>query len=212
MTSMVASDLNNPAFVGAINPDTLLHVEFYWHEPVDVHKSEAAGKEVRLPRQPYIRIQAPGDKTSVVESPVFDRHKARWPDKWLYWQIKEGLIEGTQDVPGWKIEEWTHLQPEQVRELKFLRFSVVEQVAGASDEQVQKLGMGGLALREAARQALRARMGAEVREEMQKKDAEISALKAADAEKEERLKKMEAFVSQMQAASEKPAPLKARSG
>ena len=208
MTSMVASDLNNPQFVGAINPDTLLHVEFYWHEAEDVLKSEAAGKIVRLPKQPYIRIQNPGDKTSVVESPVFDRHKARWPDKWLYWQIKEGLVEGAADVPGWKVEEWTHLNPEQVRELKFLRFSVVEQVAGASDEQVQKLGMGGLALREAARQALRARMGAEVREELNKKEAEISALREQNRLMEEKFAKFEAFM----AASDKVPPLKARSG
>lgn len=210
MSSMVASDLNNPAFVGAINPDTLLHVEFYMHEAEDVHKSEAAGKLVRLPAQPYIRIQAPGDKTSVMESPVLERHKARWPDKWLYFQIKEGLIEGAADVPGWKIEEWTHLNPEQVRELKFLRFSVVEQVAGASDDQIQKLGMGGMALREAARQALRSRMGAEVKEEMQKKDAEISALKQQNDALAERMAKFEAFM----AASAPPAkePLKARSG
>ena len=201
MTAMVASDLNNPAFVGAINPDTLLHVEFYMHEPEDVHKSEAAGKVVRLPAQPYIRIQNPGDKTSVVESPVFERHKARWPDKWLYFQIKEGLVEGAADVPGWKVEEWTHLNPEQVRELKFLRFSVVEQVAGASDEQIQKLGMGGLGLREAARQALRARMGAETREAMEKKDAEISALKQANLEMQEKFAKFEAF---MAAAGDKP--------
>ena len=205
MTSMVASDLNNPAFVGAMNPDTLLSVEFYWHEPEDVLKSEAAGKIIRLPKQPYIRIMAPGDKTSIVESPVFERHKARWPDKWLYWQIKEGLIEGAQDVPGWKIEEWTHLTPEQVRELKFLRFSVVEQIAGASDDQVQKLGMGGLAIREAARQALRARMGAEVREEMNKKDAEISALKEANVAMQEKFAKFEAFM----AASVPPAQEKA---
>ena len=205
MSNMVASDLNNPAFVGAINPDTLLSVEFYWHEPEDVLKSEAAGKIIRLPKQPYVRIMAPGDKTSIVESPVFERHKARWPDKWLYWQIKEGLIEGVQDVPGWKIEEWTHLSPEQVRELKFLRFSVVEQIAGASDDQVQKLGMGGLAIREAARQALRARMGAEVREEMQKKDAAISALQQENADMKEKFAKFEAFMAASQVPEKKRA-------
>lgn len=203
MSSMVASDLNNPAFMGAMNPDTLLHVEFYMHETEDVHKSEAEGKVVRLPATPYVRIQSPGDKTAVVESPVFERHKARWPDKWLYFQIKEGLVEGTVDVPGWKVEEWTHLAPEQVRELKFLRFSVVEQVAGASDEQIQKLGMGGLGLREAARQALRARLGAEVKAEMQEKDAKISVLEADAQAMREKFAKFEAFM----AASEKPAPL-----
>lgn len=198
----IASDLNNRNFSGPVNPDSLLHVEFYWHEPEDVHKSEAAGKIVRLPKMPYVRIQNPGDKTSIMESPVLEQHKRRWPEKWLYWQMKEGIIEGVGEVPGWKIEEWTHLNQEQVRELKFQRFSVVEQLAGASDEQVQKIGMGGLALREAARQALRSRMGAEVKEEMQKKDAEIAALKAKDAEKEERLARLEALLTKPQPAAQ----------
>ena len=209
MSSMLASDLNNPAFAGPVNPDTMLAVEFYWHEPEDVHKSEAAGKVVRLPRMPYVRIQNAGDHTSVMESPVLESHKRRWPDKWLYFQIQNNMVEGAvTEIPGWKIEEWTHLNPEQVRELKYMRFSVVEQVANASDAQCQKMGMGGYGLREAARLALRERMGASVKAEMDKKDAEISALKTADAEKEERLKRLEALFAQQ----EKPAPLKAKSG
>lgn len=213
MSAMLASDLNNPHFVGPVNPDSLLAIEFYWHEPEDVHKSEAAGKVVRLPRMPYVRIAAAGDHTSEMCSPVLESHKRRWPDKWLYFQIQNNLVEGATEIPGWKIEEWTHLNPEQVRELKFMRFSVVEQVANASDAQCQKMGMGGYGLRESARLAVRERMGAAVKQEMDKKDAEISALKAADAEKEERLQKMEAFMAQMQAKTDdKPPPLKARSG
>lgn len=208
---MLASDLNNPAFAGAVNPDSLLSVEIYWHEPEDVLKSEAAGKVIRLPKIPYIRIQAAADHTAIMESPVQEHHKRRFPDKWLYFQIENNLLEGAAEIPGWKIEEWTHLNPEQVRELKHLRFTVVEQLANASDAQCQRMGMGGPGLREAARLALRARMGAEMQVEMEKKDAEIAALKAADAEKEERLKRMEAFMAQMQAAGDKP-PLKARSG
>ena len=203
--SLLASDLNNPAFVGAVNPDSMLSVEFFWHEPEDVHKSEAAGKVVRLPKMPYIRIQSPGDHTSIMESPVTERHKQRWPDKWLYFQIENNMVEGAAEIPGWKIEEWTHLNPDQVRELKHMRFTVVEQIANASDAQCQKMGMSGMSIREAARQALRSRLGVELKQEMEAKDAEISALKAADAEKEERLKKMEAFMAQMMAASEKPA-------
>ena len=104
------------------------------------------------------------------------------------------------------------MQPEQVRTLKFLRFSVVEQVANASDSQCQRMGMDGAGLRERAKLALRARMNVEMQQEMKKKDAELTALRAADADKDERLKKMEAFMAQMMAAGEKPAPLKARSG
>ena len=196
MSAMLASDLNNPAFVGPVNPDSLLAVEFYMHEPEDVHKSEAIGKVVRGPAIPYVRISSAGDHTSVMETPVTEIHKRRWPDRWLYFQIQNNMVEGAAEIPGWKIEEWTHLNPEQVRDLKFMRFSVVEQVANASDAQCQKMGMQGYGLREQARQALRARVGADVKAEMDKKDAKIKEL-------EEKMARFEAFMS----AQEKPAPL-----
>ncbi len=196
----IASDLNNPNFAGPINPDTLLSVEFFMHEPEDVHKSEAAGTLIRGPAIPNVRIQDPGDHTSIMESPVLETHKRRWPEKWLYFQIQHNMIEGAAEIPGWKISEWTELNPEQVRNLQFLRFSVVEQVANASDSQCQRMGMDGMSLREKARLALRARMGVEIKQEMDRKDAEISEMK-------ERLAKMEAFVAQQMSAAEKPAPL-----
>ena len=201
----IASDLNNTNFQGAINPDSLLSVEFYMHEPEDVHKSEAAGTLIKGPKMPYVRIQNPGDHTSIMESPVMESHKKRFPDKWLYFQMQNNMIEGASEIPGWKIEEWTELNPEQVRNLKFLRFSVVEQIANASDSQCQRMGMDGLSLREKARLALRARMGVEIKQEMDKKDAELAKMR-------ERLEKMEAFMASQMAAAEKPAPLKARSG
>ena len=193
--SLLASDLNNPAFVGAVNPDSILSVEFFWHEPEDVHKSEAAGKVVRLPKMPYIRIQAPGDHTSIMEAPVTERHKQRWPDKWLYFQIENNMVEGAAEIPGWKIEEWTHLNPDQVRELKHMRFTVVEQIANASDAQCQKIGMSGMSIREAARLALRSRLGVELKQEMDAKDAKISALENANKELTEKFAKFEAFMA-----------------
>lgn len=201
MSAMLASDLNNPAFVGPVNPDTMLAVEFYWHEPEDVLKSEAEGRLVRLPKMPYVRISTAGDHTSVMESPVFEQHKRRWPDKWLYFQIANNMVEGAAEIPGWKIEEWTHLNPEQVRELKHMRFSVVEQVANASDAQCQKMGMQGMSLREAARLAVRQRAIGDVQKEMDRKDAKIKEL-------EDKMARFEEFM----AAAEKPAPLKAKSG
>ena len=192
MSAMLASDLNNPAFVGPINPDSLLAVEFYMHEPEDVHASEREGRVVKGPAIPYVRIQAAGDHTSVMESPVQEQHKRRWPDRWLYFQIQNNMVEGAAEIPGWKLEEWTHLNPEQVRELKYMRFSVVEQVANASDAQCQKMGMQGYGLREKAREALRARVGADVKKEMDRKDAEIAELK-------EKMARFEAFMNEKQA-------------
>ena len=202
----IASDLNNPNFAGPINPDSLLSVEFFLHAPEDVHKSEAAGTLIRGPAIPYVRIQNPGDHTSIMESPVMESHKRRFPEKWLYFQIQNNMVEGAAEIPGWKISEWTELNPEQVRNLQFLRFSVVEQVANASDSQCQRMGMDGMSLREKARLALRARMGVEIKQEMEAKEAKISAL-------EEKVARFEAFMAaQEKAAQEKPLGLPKKNG
>lgn len=188
---MLASDLQNPEYVGSANPDEKLFVEFYMHKPEDPNKSAVAGKRIYGEETPYVRIQVPGDKTTVIETPVVEEHKRRWPQKYLYFQMQNGLIGGDASIPGWRVEEWDYLTPDQVRELQYMRFSVVEQIAGASDAQVQRLGMGGVGMRDAARKALRDRMGAETREELAKKDAEL-------AEMRERMAKLEALVMQAQ--------------
>jgi hypothetical protein len=117
----------------------------------------------------------------------------------MNWQMKEGLIHADDNIPGWKIEEWNYLNPEQVRELKYLRFNVVEQIAGASDEQVQRLGMGGMALREEARRAMRDRMGAEVKSALQAKDAELTDLRSQMAKMQEQMQQL------LEAATKPPA-------
>lgn len=188
---MLASDLNNPEFMNPQNPDSMLHVEFYWHAPLDLLKSQEAGKEVRGEKVPYVRIQRPGDTTTVVETVVRDDHKRRWPEKWLYWQMKEGLVEAGREIAGWKIEEWPLLNEDQVRDLKYKRFYVVEQIAGASDSQIQSMGMGGLGLREQAKKALRDRMGIETKDALAEKDKEIKEMK-------ERMERLEAMLMAQQ--------------
>ena len=186
---MLASDLNNPEFQGSIpNPDGLLHVEFYWEEPIQQFKSFKAGKPVRGPRIPFVMIMRPGDKTSIIRTPVRDDIKARFPQKWLAWQMKEGMIEGAgADAPGWKIDEWPVLTMEQKHELNYLRFYTVEQLAGASDTQLQRLGIGGVGMREQARVALKARYREEYDAEIKRKDEELAQMK-------ERLAKLETLL------------------
>lgn len=180
---MLASDLNNPEFAGARNPDSGLYVEFFWHEAVDAwasrEKSNAEQRNVvvKLPKAPFIRIMVPGDKTSEWTGEVSEALKRRFPQQWMAWQINEGLIDSVGDIPGWKLDEWDELEDDLKRELKHMRFQTVEQLAGASDKQIQGIGMGGLALRERAKVALRNKMGAETRAALEAKDAETKALK-----------------------------------
>lgn len=193
---MLASDMNNPEFVGARNPDSGLYVEFYMHEPIDswgsMEKSREAQRKVviKLPPQPFIRIMVPGDKTSIFETAVEESHKQRFPREWLAFQIQEGLIGGEEDIPGWKLTDWDELSEDAVRELQYLRFQTVEQLAGASDKQIQGIGMGGIGLREKARVALRNRMGDETRAALEAKSAETEALKAEMAEMREMMAAM----------------------
>ena len=63
--------------------------------------------------------------------------------------------------------------------------------------QVQKIGMGGLGLREMARQALRAKMGAETKAALDTKDREISELKSG-------MEKMQAQMEQLLALATAP--------
>lgn len=194
----LASDLNNTEFVGAKNPDSGLYVEFYWHEPIDAWASAEKSREqqrkveVKLPKQPFVRIMVPGDKTSIFETAVQEAHKQRFPRQWMAWQIAEGIIGGEEDIPGWKISEWTEVDPEMARELLYMRFQTVDQLAGASDRQIQGLGIGGVGLREKARVALRNRMGEETRKALEGERAEKEALKA---EMEDLKAQMAAFIA-----------------
>ena len=190
---MLASDLSNPEFVGARNPDHGLFVEFYWHEPVDAWASKEQSQQqqkkvvVKLAKQIYCRTMVPGDKQTIWEEPCRPHHQQRFPREWMAWQIAEGIIGGEGEIPGWKLSEWPELTEDQVRELMYLRFQTVEQVAGANDKQIQGMGMGGLALREKAKAALKNRMGAETVAALEAKDKEMAELKANMAAMQEQM-------------------------
>ena len=201
---MLASDLNNREFVNPTNPDELLHVEFYMHAPLDPNKSAAARKQVFAESVPFVRIMRPGDNTSIIETPVRDDHKARWPQRWLAFQMREGMIEGAIDVPGWKIEEWPVINEGQVHELKYLRFSTVEQIAGASDLALQNVGLvGGMAafaLREKAKAYLNAAAGMA---EPQKNAQELAELRAQSKAQADTIAAMSAQLNDMLAAKDR---------
>ena len=211
MSQLLASDLNNPEFAGAINPDSLLHCEFYMHNPLDKWASEEAsykeGRNIRINKYkeavPFCRIMKPGDNTSIITTEARDDHKRRFPNQWLKFQMDEGLINEAIGVHGTPLEDWPELkdQPEQIRDLKYKRFYTVEQIAGASDASVQGMGMGGLGFREKARQFLRGKVAADIHTEMQAKDKQLAEMQA----------QMKAMQEQMAALSaQKPAEPKRR--
>lgn len=173
---MLASDLNNNEFVGAQNPDAMVHVEFYEHEAVDKWKSDETGIKSFKPKCPFVRIAVPGNQTLTLERPASPEDAKRWPRQWLHFQMQTGMIANAENVPGWNLTEWKELDQETVRQLNFLRFYTVEQLAGANDAQIQGIGMGGEGLRQKAKRALAEKHGEEVNKAVAERDAKISAL------------------------------------
>lgn len=151
------------------NADAQLHVEFYIRED-GPNKGNS-----------YVRIQAPGDKTNVIDQPVREDHKGRFPRQWLYFQMQQS--EGAAQEIGTPLSQWLTDAPEdinrdQIAELTILKFLTVEQLALASDAQLQRVGMGGVGLRERARQYLNRKNRVESNAELEDTKRQLAELQA----------------------------------
>jgi hypothetical protein len=149
------------------NADSHLHVEFYMYD-------KAPYKDT-----PFVRIMVPGDKTNIIEQPARDYHKERFIRQWLHFQSQnsDGMVVGT------KLEQWHKDKPEefndhQMAELQILKFQTVEQVATATDAQLQRIGMGAAGLRERARAYLMQKNQSDSNSELAKTRSELDELKA----------------------------------
>lgn len=152
--------------------DNKLFVEFYEQE-----RMPDRGKV-------YVRIMVPGDKLNIIDTPVRDYHKERFPRQWLHYSMKAN--EGASAI-GVPLLEWAKEAPDdiavnQLEELTILKFQTVEQVATATDAQLQRVGMGAVALQQRARAFLQSRNKTATKSEMDELKAELAAAKAAIAE------------------------------
>ena len=148
------------------NADSHLHVEFYVYDK-EPYKEK-----------PFVRIIVPGDKTSVVDQPVRDDHKQRFPRQWLHFQMQNNNAE----VIGVPLKDWVRDDPEnfndlQMAELQIFKFQTVEQVATASDSQLQRIGMGAVGLREMARRYLSVKNQSSSQTEIEKMKQEHAEMK-----------------------------------
>lgn len=150
------------------NADSKLHVEFYEHD-------RAPYKGV-----PFVKIMVPGDRHTIIDQPVAEHHKERFPRQWLYYQMK---AEGSgAPLPGLDLGVWENESPEdltrgQLDELRVLKFQTVEQVATASDAQLQRVGMSGLGLRERARTYLASRNNVQASAELADLKSQIESMR-----------------------------------
>lgn len=149
------------------NGDSQLHVEFYENK-----------SEPDRPRT-FVRIMIPGDKTNIIDQPVREDHKRRFPRQFQHFLMQSV----SPDVIGTPLDTWRREAPEeitdgQLAELQILKFQTVEQLAQASDSQLQKIGMGAAGLRERARGYIGRRNSSENKSEIEELKAQIAEMRA----------------------------------
>jgi len=87
------------------NADSHLHVEFYTFDK-EPYKDT-----------PFVRIMVPGDKYNIIEQPVRDDHKERFPRQWLHYQMQNS--EGGPAI-GTTLQNWHLDRPEELQIAKWL--------------------------------------------------------------------------------------------
>lgn len=142
--------------------------------------SEKSLKENRpiFEEEDYIQIVVPGDRTSTIVRPVSESDKVRFEKQYTHWlkTQEEVLLEGTP------LEAWGIMGLGQIEEYRYFGVRTIEQMSGLRDDVCQKI-MGGLQLKAKAVAWLAlAKEEAPMRKvqaELDKRDLEISSLKAA---------------------------------
>lgn len=116
--------------------DARLFVVFSRKSRRNAHKSEIEGRPVHEPVD-YVRIQQPGERDAF-EGPVTEEHKRRFPDRWRQY------LENTEQTPeGTPVQLLFPNEPHVVELCLDLRIQTVEQLAGLTEQAIDRLGMDG---------------------------------------------------------------------
>lgn len=147
---MLASDVNNPQFVCANDPDSVMVVRFYKRAVKNNFKTRTEGRPV-FEDKIYCEYYPAGSLLLKMDVPAQEAHKMRFAKQWAYYELTQG---GDSREVGTPLSQWALLSPADVENLRGLKFNTVENIAGASDQTLQTLGMGAAGL---APHVLRAR-------------------------------------------------------
>lgn len=163
-------DPRNP-YVG----DEKLPVRFYMGAVPDDAETARQGR-------PMFRdvecIQIFNSKDNVIDRPVRDTDKKRWPGAYNAWK-QSG--DGEPGAVGTRLEHWPQMSRAQVEEYRYFKVFTVEQLAAMPDSTVQKI-MGASKLKQLAQLYVEAAKGEapfqRLQAEIEKRDGQIAELTA----------------------------------
>lgn len=195
---MLASDLNNPEFVGARNPDSLLYVKFYMETFQNNFQSEKQGRPI-FEEELRVMIQPTGNNLLCVHSRATEAHKRRFPFQWQ--QFMNAQVDGGEGIQGTPLSQWPAITRAKGEELRGIKFFTVEQLANATDAQLQVLGMEGRSLQQKAQAFLASAQGSAL---AQQQAAELERRKQENDHLSAELKRLSDQMEQLLAAQSKP--------
>jgi myosin-crossreactive antigen len=170
--------------------DARLQVRFYKRAVKQDQESLDAGRDI-YKEFDFVHICVAGDTLTEIDTYALNNHKVRFPIQWAQYMNRVGADD--EEVVGTPVSEWPLVSKSQAEELRALKFKTVESVAGASDAQLQRMGMAAgmspYAFRDKAKAFLNLATNAA---ETDKRETEINALKEELAKKELETAKMKA--------------------
>ena len=116
--------------------DDKLIVGFYKRAVLNQARSRSEGRPIHEGRD-FVKIQHPGETLNVVDRPVQDNDKQRWPRQWHSYQ--QGVRQTPDGVP---ISLLFPAKPEIETMLRGYNIHTIEQLAGLSGEAISTVGMG----------------------------------------------------------------------
>lgn len=139
--------------------DQRANARFYKRAVPDKDKSLKEGRQACVIKD-YVEIFTPGDKTNIVDRPVRDEDKVRFPRQYAAF-----INEAPQDeASGTLLAAWSSLPAERAEVYRFHKVVTVDQLAELSDTGADNIGRD---------------IGPEVRKDIARAKAFIAATKAA---------------------------------
>jgi hypothetical protein len=168
--------------------DSRLQVRFYKKSVQQEQESMDAGRPI-FKDFDFVHICVAGDTLTEIDTYALQNHKTRFPVQWANYMNRQGAND--EEVVGTPVAEWPLVSKSQAEELRAMKFQTVESIAGASDQQLQRMGMAAgmspYAFRDKAKAFLNLATNAA---ETDKREHEINALKEELAKKEQETAKM----------------------
>lgn len=163
------------------NPDNALWVEFYEGTVLQTFLSEQEGRPI-YHDVVMTRIRVPGNDTLVIDRPMEEGDKLRFPRHWAFYESKAK----DSAHPGTQISEMPGVTKATAENLRVRGFYTVEQFAAASDQVLSSLGMNAGVSPTAFRDQCKRFLGAaadmaptvRLEAELKQRDAAIAAMQA----------------------------------